>query len=104
MIGISLIVDEFAMPRTASHFAVVLERVGPVVLGLLLVAGLWTPIAGALAAILGLWHAFLQDRDPWLCILIATIGTALVLLGPGAWSIDARRFGWKQIDIRKRKP
>jgi len=34
---------------------------------------------------------------------MATIGAALALVGPGAWSLDWRLFGWKQIDIRDRK-
>jgi hypothetical protein len=24
----------------------------------------------------------------------------LALLGPGAWSIDARLFGWRRIDVQ----
>ena len=102
--GISLIVYELAMPRTGTDFDLVLSHAGPVVLGLLLAAGLWTPIVGALAAIWGLWHALSGHRDPCACLLIATLGVALALLGPGGWSVDARLFGWKQIDIRKRKP
>jgi len=30
------------------------------------------------------------------------MGAALVLVGPGAWSIDRRLFGWKRIDVRER--
>ncbi len=37
-----------------------------------------------------------------LFVLLATIGAAQALVGPGAWSIDARLFGWKRIDIRDR--
>jgi hypothetical protein len=32
--------------------------------------------------------AFLVDRE---------------LIGPGAWSIDARLFGWRRLEIRDRK-
>jgi hypothetical protein len=52
--------------------------------GVLLLAGLWTPVAGSLVAILGLWKTISQLGDPWACILSATIGIALALLGPGA--------------------
>jgi uncharacterized membrane protein YphA (DoxX/SURF4 family) len=71
--------------------------------GILLLAGLWTPIAGALTAGFALWHAFSHPGDPWSCIMLATLGAALALLGPGGWSVDARLFGWKRIDIRDRK-
>lgn len=70
--------------------------------GLCLAAGLWTPIAGALAAASGVWSAFVHPGDPLARVLLATIGAALALVGPGAWSIDARLFGWKRIDVRDR--
>jgi len=71
--------------------------------GILILAGLWTPLAGSLAAGVGLWNAISQPGDPWADILLATIGAGLTLLGPGAFSADARLFGWKRIDVRDRK-
>jgi uncharacterized membrane protein YphA (DoxX/SURF4 family) len=68
--------------------------------GILLVAGLWTPIAGTLLAIIAVWHAFAGPANPWPCVLLGTVGASLVLLGPGGWSIDARLFGWKRIGAR----
>jgi putative oxidoreductase len=73
-----------------------------IVAGLFLVAGLWTPIAGSLVAASGIWFAATQVEDPLANLLLATIGAALALVGPGTWSIDARLFGWKRIDIRDR--
>ena len=70
--------------------------------GLLLLAGLWTPIAGALVAMIYIWDIFSHPGDPWTNILLVTLCAALALLGPGAWSVDARLFGWKRIDIRNR--
>ncbi len=70
--------------------------------GILLLAGLWTPIMGVLIVVIELWNAYSQPGDPWTPILLGTLGGALALLGPGAWSVDARLFGWKRIPIGDR--
>jgi putative oxidoreductase len=71
-------------------------------LGLLLLAGLWTPVAGTLVAAEALWNGF-SSGQPWCWIMLATLGAALALIGPGAWSVDARLFGWRRLEIRDRK-
>jgi putative oxidoreductase len=71
-------------------------------LGLLLLVGLWTPVAGALVAADALWNVF-SSGYPWRWIMLATLGAALALIGPGAWSIDARLFGWRRLEIRDRE-
>jgi hypothetical protein len=71
--------------------------------GILLLAGLWTPIAGALAAVIATWNAVVDPSHIRSHILLAIIGAALGLLGPGGWSIDARLFGWKRVEIRDPK-
>ena len=76
---------------------------GAATAGIFLLAGLWTPVAGALVAVIELWNAFSQPGDPWTYILLASISAALALLGPGAWSIDASIFGWKRIDLGDRQ-
>jgi putative oxidoreductase len=70
--------------------------------GVCLLAGFWTPIAGSVVTVIGLWFALTQSEDPMASVLLATIGAALALVGPGAWSVDARLFGWKRIDVRER--
>ena len=69
--------------------------------GLFVLFGLWTSVAGALVAIIELFSAFSHNHDPWLSVLLASVGVALALLGPGNWSVDARRSGWKRIEIRR---
>jgi putative oxidoreductase len=74
--------------------------------GVLLLVGLWTPVAGALAAIVNVSIAcsrFLSHSgDPWIAIIQAVLGAVLAMVGPGAWSIDGRLFGRKRIDMPER--
>ena len=71
------------------------------VAGLFLLFGSWTSVAGAVVAIIELFIAFSHRHDPWLSVLLTSVGVALALLGPGNWSVDARRSGWKRIEIRR---
>lgn len=70
--------------------------------GILLLAGLWTPIAGTIVALVELWKIFAMPNDTWAYVFAATLAAALAMIGPGAWSVDARLFGWKRIDAQDR--
>ena len=101
--GFALIHFGIANLRDApSLAAVVLQSVG-VAAGLFLLVGLWTPVAGGLAAMVKVLITFLRyfshSGDPWIPIIQAVLGAALAMVGPGAWSIDARLFGRKHIDL-----
>ncbi len=65
----------------------------------LLCVGLGTPVWGASAATVELWRAYSSPTDLLVHLLLATLGSALALIGPGAFSIDARMFGWRRIDV-----
>jgi len=70
--------------------------------GVLVLLGLWTPVSAAVVAILEIWVTVASVSEFWLSVLVATIAAGLVMLGPGAWSLDARLFGRKRISIGDR--
>jgi len=76
--------------------------------GILLLIGLFTPVAGAMAAVvktgLGISRFSSHSADPWVFLAVAILAAALAMIGPGAWSIDARRFGRKHIDLSEPRP
>jgi len=101
--GITLIQDGAVALCGGLPLALAIRSVAAAGGGIFLLAGLCTPIAGGLVAVIELWDAFSQSGDFSTHILLGTLVAALALLGPGAWSVDARRFGWKRIQIRDRQ-
>jgi uncharacterized membrane protein YphA (DoxX/SURF4 family) len=81
------------------------------VAGCLLLAGFLTPIAAVLAALdaAGVWLAMIPPSHPdlsqsrLLAAFLTALSAAIVLLGPGAFSIDARLFGLREIIIPGRR-
>jgi hypothetical protein len=64
--------------------------------GSLILVGLATPIAAAVGGVTVLCTAAPIETH----IVLATIGVSLALLGPGAWSIDARLYGRRRRALR----
>ena len=75
--------------------------------GALFLIGYLTPFAGVLAALLGVGRALSWFPAPTpdlfenklTVVLASVIAAALVCLGPGAFSLDCRLFGRREIVI-----
>ena len=65
----------------------------------LLLLGLWTPFGAGLQIALELWSAIREVTYINEHAILAAVGAALLMLGPGAWSIDATLFGRKRIEL-----
>ena len=70
--------------------------------GAFLLAGLWTPVAGILTAVVELCIVVTGADHSRSAILLMAMGFALAMLGPGGWSIDALLFGRQRLEIRIR--
>jgi uncharacterized membrane protein YphA (DoxX/SURF4 family) len=88
--------------RASTEFATAVPQIIGAGAGVLLLLGLWTPLTGILLALIELWIALAHSGDLWISISLATLGVTLAMIGPGAWSIDARLFGRKHIEMRDR--
>ena len=94
--GIALLHHGIAQLETPAAGLVIPEMTGAV-LGLFILAGLWTPVVGALVAAVEFWIIVAGRGDVWMPLMLAVFGGTLAMIGPGAWSLDARLFGRKHI-------
>jgi len=99
LIGTILLREAFLRLGGGPHFAPVAL---PLIASVLLVIGLGTPYIGLLVAATQLWLVFAGSADPWAAIILSGLGASLAMIGPGAWSVDARFFGRKHVEIVKK--
>lgn len=95
--GAALLWDAFAHLHAVSQVGSVGLPMFDAGVGILLLIGLWTPAVGVLIAGRELWAMFSTGGDPWMALVLATLGATLAMIGPGAWSLDAQLFGRRQI-------
>jgi hypothetical protein len=68
---------------------------------MMLIGGLWTPVAGVAQALVELYSNFSTAAADLNHMLWAAVGLCVAMLGPGACSIDSRLFGRKRIEVRR---
>ena len=90
--------EAFLQPSASPHLTTV---VLPLIASVLLAIGLGTPYIGFLVAATQLWLIFSGSADLWTAIIVCGLGLSLAMIGPGAWSMDARFFGRKHIEVIK---
>jgi len=66
-------------------------------LAALLVIGFGTPFVAAAEAAIQVGIMVLEREYSSSALIAAALGVALAMLGPGAWSLDARMFGRKRL-------
>ena len=93
LVGAALLYCMIATPANA----VVAPRVIGALAGLLLLAGLWTPVAGVVIACAEAWVAFSSPDHAGIHAALAVLSVTLALIGPGEWSVDARLYGRKHF-------
>ena len=101
LVCVALLHDEIPQIIERPAFGVIVPQMIAVLAGTFLLVGLWTPVVGTLIAIVEVWIIFVVAGDLSVPLMLATIGAALAMIGPGAWSIDARLFGRKHIEGRQ---
>jgi putative oxidoreductase len=110
--GLALLLLRMAAGMLLIHDGVVPRQLGPDLqtiiarsvafgAGSLLLVGLWTPVAGVLVTGLEACVLLFGTADLRSSMLLGAVAAALVALGPGSLSIDARLFGRKRLDIRE---
>jgi putative oxidoreductase len=91
LLGVEQLVSGFGEVGTVLLRGVVVAAAVP------LLIGFGTPLAAVVQAAVQLAAMVFGRRYEPSAVLAAALGLALAMLGPGAWSLDARLFGRKRI-------
>jgi putative oxidoreductase len=84
---------------SVSHHENAVLAVTEAVAGLLILIGFCTPVGGVLAVVSMSLSLIDHGSVSGTKVLLLCISLALAMLGPGAWSIDARLFGRRRMKI-----
>jgi putative oxidoreductase len=79
------------------HTASLLARWTMTAVAVLIWIGLWTPLAALIGAVIQISAVIIWHRFDLSLLVFSAVALSLAMLGPGAWSFDARLFGRKRI-------
>lgn len=96
--GVLLYIEFQCLSKTPVCPAAIAHGAGALA-GLLLIAGLWTPIAGGLVAGIEVWIALSAPATAGIPLALAILSSTLAMIGPGTWSVDAVLYGRKRIAL-----
>ncbi len=99
--GAALMIDGKVRVHSGEPLLPLILGVLEVANGAVLIAGLWTPLAGTLSIALSASEILVFHDTLCPAILLASMGAGVAFVGPGAFSVDAWLFGLKRIDIEK---
>jgi putative oxidoreductase len=94
--GFSLLAVDYTTSGLGGVAAMLLRCVALAV-ATLLVVGFATPFAAVCQVVIQIGIMTLERRYDSSAVIATAVALALAMLGPGAWSLDARVFGRKRI-------
>ena len=103
VVGIALVNNAGSVLLSSQAIPITILSVLLAAAAILLIIGLYTPIVGTLVAVFESCRLITLPSNRLVYLLVAAVGAALAMLGPGLWSVDARLFGWKRIEPSPRK-
>jgi putative oxidoreductase len=102
LIAVALVYQVSVTLPTGQTLQSALVAIVTAIVAILLLVGVWTPITGTLTAPIEVRNIFARADNPLMCVLLGVLGISIAMIGPGAWSLDARRYGWNRIDPQDR--
>ncbi len=100
MLGGVLIADAATALVPSTSWQVMIPAAVELLTAAFIIVGLGTPIVATLVCLLQLGSLLMFDREFEPHLIRAAVSLSLALLGPGAWSIDARLFGRRRVEIK----
>lgn len=97
-VGVLVVHQALSQPPGSTHYSSIMLLTSTIA-GLLLLVGIWTPMAGLLLAALEIMKLSHRTEQPEAAVLVAAVALSIAMLGPGIWSVDALLFGRRRLEF-----